>query len=223
MATEQEFIVWKHWPINWSAIAVGVLTALALGVVFSLIGLALGAYHLSPDYRVVDVKKIHWATMVLGVCGAFFAFVVAGWAAGKIAGILYSETAMLYGAIVWLAVIPLLALFSTLGVAGYAGSWYAGLNNATWAVQAPYVLDRPSLSLAPTDNERARYDAAFAEYQRKVERWNAETPVATRNAALLALTALVVSLLGSVLGGWMASGEPMSWRYDRSVHAVARG
>ena len=31
-----------------------------------------------------------------------------------------------------------------------------------------------------------------------------------RNGALGALTALLVSLMGSVIGGWMASGEPMT-------------
>ena len=32
----------------------------------------------------------------------------------------------------------------------------------------------------------------------------------TRLAALGAVTALLIGLVGSVIGGWMASGEPMS-------------
>ena len=38
---------------------------------------------------------------------------------------------------------------------------------------------------------------------------------AARNAAFGALVALVLGLVGSVLGGWMASGEPMTLTYHR--------
>jgi hypothetical protein len=36
-----------------------------------------------------------------------------------------------------------------------------------------------------------------------------------RNTALANLTALLLGLVGGVLGGWMASGEPMTWTYYR--------
>ena len=39
--------------------------------------------------------------------------------------------------------------------------------------------------------------------------------MASRNSALGALTALLIGLIGSVIGGWMASGEPMSLTYSR--------
>jgi hypothetical protein len=42
---------------------------------------------------------------------------------------------------------------------------------------------------------------------------------AVRNAALGGLTALVLGLAGAILGGWMASGEPMSVRYRRAEAA----
>jgi hypothetical protein len=52
--------------------------------------------------------------------------------------------------------------------------------------------------------------------------WTAQVPAAggdiaaaVRNTALATVTALLLGLVGSVLGGWMASGEPMSWTYYR--------
>jgi hypothetical protein len=36
---------------------------------------------------------------------------------------------------------------------------------------------------------------------------------AARNAALGAVTGLLIGLVGSVIGGWMASGEPMTLGY----------
>jgi hypothetical protein len=42
---------------------------------------------------------------------------------------------------------------------------------------------------------------------------------AVRAAALGGVTALVLGLAGAILGGWMASGEPMSVRYRRAEAA----
>jgi uncharacterized membrane protein YeaQ/YmgE (transglycosylase-associated protein family) len=44
-----------------------------------------------------------------------------------------------------------------------------------------------------------------------------------RNGALGALTALLVGLVGSVIGGWMASGEPMTFTHYRTRAALAGG
>jgi hypothetical protein len=45
----------------------------------------------------------------------------------------------------------------------------------------------------------------------------AELGRAVRNAALGGVTALVLGLAGAVVGGWLASGEPMSPRYRRDA------
>jgi hypothetical protein len=42
---------------------------------------------------------------------------------------------------------------------------------------------------------------------------------AVRNAALGGLTGLILGLAGAILGGWMASGEPMSIGYRRAEAA----
>jgi hypothetical protein len=47
----------------------------------------------------------------------------------------------------------------------------------------------------------------------------AEFGRAVRNAALGGLTALVLGLAGAILGGWLASGEPMSVRHRRAEAA----
>jgi hypothetical protein len=45
---------------------------------------------------------------------------------------------------------------------------------------------------------------------------------AARNGALAALTALLVSLMGSAVGGWMASGEPMTLATTSRERPMAR-
>ena len=120
--------VWAPWPVNWTAVWVGALAALAAALIFSLIETAAGAQAMK---NVVSWKTISIATIAATICAAFFAFVIGGWVAGKIAGPRHAEPAIL-------------------------------------------------------------------------------------NTALAALMSLLVGLIGSVIGGWMASGEPMTLTHYRT-------
>jgi hypothetical protein len=41
-------------------------------------------------------------------------------------------------------------------------------------------------------------------------------PEAIRNSAVAALTAILLGLIGSAIGGWMSSGEPMNFTHHRT-------
>src|SRR5688572_21623190 len=84
---------WVAWPVAWSAVWVGALASLTAVLVFGLIGVALGAHLVGPEHRVVDLSKIGFGAIACGVGSAFFAAVIGGWIAGKIAGIRRSEPA----------------------------------------------------------------------------------------------------------------------------------
>jgi len=124
------------------------------------------------------------------VIGAFFAFVIGGWAAGRIDGSRVAERSALHGAIVWLLAVPILISLSALGAGGLFGGWYGGLAGSP-------VWVSPSTGTAVVD---------------------ASAAIASRNGALASMTALLIGLIGSVLGGWMASGQEMSM----SRHRVMR-
>ena len=145
-----EYDTWRPWPI-WSAVWVGALAAIAVGLVIGLIGFAVGAHELTAP-RFTTWKNVRFITAIFNICGAFFAFVVGGWIAARIAGLRRAEPAMLHGGVVWLTTVP------------------------------------------PVEPEAAR---------------------AFRNTALVTVAALLLGLVGSVLGSWMASGEPMSVTYYR--------
>ncbi len=191
---------WVSWPVCWSAVWVGTLTALALLVIFGLSGIALGAHVIGPDSRIVDWRKVAWGAAICSVLSAFFAFVIGGWVAGRIGGFRLSEPAMLHAAIAWLVSIPIIMAAGTAGGATYLGSWYGGFSNynTTW-------------SAAPNNNATiTNTTQADLEAQRRIDE---DARKATRNSALAAVTALLVSLIGSVIGGWMASGEPMTFNH----------
>jgi len=196
---------WAHWPIHWSAIWVGALAALAAVLIFGLIGIAIGAHLLGPEHRVVDLHKSTMGTLAFSVFSAFLAFVIGGWVAGKVAGILRSEPAMLHGAIVWLLCVPILVVLAALGAGSYFGGWYGGLaGTPSWSTPASAPSERPEAgSTSATEEQRSQNRAAQDEYAGKV----------ARNTALGALTALLLGLMGSVVGGWMASGEPMTFTH----------
>jgi hypothetical protein len=172
---------WTRWPVAWSAIWVGALTALAVGLIIGLLGYAVGANEVAQS---VDWKKLRVITAVFSVAGAFFAFVAGGWTAARIAGIRRSEPAMLHGAITFLVTLPLFMVLAAIGVSGHWGGWYGGLSS-----MQPLA---PGSTIDP--------DAAEA----------------IRNNAIATLVALLLGLVGSVIGGWLASGEPMTFTHYRT-------
>jgi len=50
---------------------------------------------------------------------------------------------------------------------------------------------------------------------------DADMATAVRNNALATAVALLIGLIGAVLGGWMASGEPMNFTHHRTRDRVA--
>ena len=173
---------WTQWPVAWSAIWVGTLTALAVGLIIGLLGFAFGAHQVA---RYVDWKKVRLATLVFSIGGAFFAFAAGGWTAARIAGIRRSEPAILHGSIVWLLTLPLLLALAAVGALGHFGGWYAGLSG-----------------MPPLATAAAAPDPELA--------------TAARNNAVATAIVLLVGLVGSVIGGWMASGEPMTFTHYRT-------
>ena len=186
----------SYWPINWSSIWVGVLSALAVALIFGLAAIAVGAHQIGPAAKAPTTGALGLAALIFSVFGAFISFVVGGWVAGKINGFRRAETDMLHGAIVWLVAVPIFVGLAALGAGNFFGTWFGGLAGTP-------VFVTPGSNVAADPNAAA----------------------AARNAALGAVTGLLIGLVGSVIGGWMASGEPMTLGYhnlSRAAHARDR-
>jgi uncharacterized membrane protein YeaQ/YmgE (transglycosylase-associated protein family) len=182
---------WVAWPVAWSGVWVGALAAFCLALIIGLVALAVGAQLVGPAARVENWHKAGWASIIFSVVGAFFSFVVGGWVAARVAGIRRSEPAMLHGAIAWLVAVPLLLAAGALGAGSFFGGWYGGLaGTPAWAPAAAPATAEPALTTE-------------------------QAAAVTRNTALGAVSALLLGLIGSVLGGWLASGEPMTFTHTR--------
>jgi hypothetical protein len=198
------------WPISWSATFVGALAGLAVLALTGLIGIAIGAHELSQGEI---ARPLGFWSLLYTVAAAFFSFVVAGWVAGKINGDRRSETTSLHGAIAWVLGVPAIFVLLASGAGMYLGPWYGDLGRLSTPAYAAPELRRPA-EAAPTAGRTVTTGAVTA----PTPRARAEAR-AVRNAALGGLTALILGLAGSIIGGWMASGEPMSLRYRRQVES----
>lgn len=174
------------WPLAWSAVWVGTLSAVALALIFGLVAIAVGAHRVGQPFG--TWREVGFLALIFSVFGSFLAFVLGGWVAAKVAGVRRSETAMLHGAIVWLVAVPLLMVLASMGAVSYLGGWYGGLAGLPPAAAAQ----------------------AYATAQ------DPAAVMAARNAALAAVTALLLGLMGGVVGGWMGSGEPMTFTHYRT-------
>ena len=107
------------WPLSWSAVWVGTLSAVALALVFGLVAIALGAHRVGQPFG--TWREVSFLALVFSVAGSFLAFALGGWVAAKVAGLRRSETAMLHGAIAWLVAVPILVVLASMGAAPYFG------------------------------------------------------------------------------------------------------
>ena len=117
---------WQAWPVAWSSVWVGALAALISALIIGLIGYAVGAHEVASP-RPTDMGKLRIIATAFNIAGAFFAFVIGGWIAVRIAGIQRAEPAMLHGGIVWLVGVALIVGIAGFGGATYFGTWYGGL------------------------------------------------------------------------------------------------
>lgn len=170
---------WTVWPVNWTAIAIGAMAAIVAAVILGLAGTAIGAHKTGLEGRITSWSGVGFASLAFAVISSFFAFVIGGWVAARIAGIRRAEDAMLHGAVVWvLAVFVMIALAAASGAV--FNGWYASI------APTPAV---PAVPGQPADPHLA---------------------IALRNGALATVAAFLIGLMGSVIGGWVASGEPMT-------------
>jgi len=181
----QPEVGWRAWPVSWSGVWIGALAALTLGLIIGLVGYAVGAHEIASP-RITKWSTVRLTTVLFSICGAFFAYVLGGWVAARVAGIRRSEPAMLHGLVAFLVTVPIMLMLGAWGAAGHFG-WYGGLGGT------PIYAANAAMSAAT--------DATAAQ--------------AARNTALTTVVSLLLGIVGSVLGGWMASGEPMSLTYYR--------
>lgn len=135
------------WPISWSAVVVGALAAIVAVVIFGLIGTAIGAHKTGAEARITSWSGVGFIGLAWAVLSSFFAFVIGGWIAARVAGLNRAEDAALHGALAWLVGVALMC-----GAAAFSGAifngWYTGLAPTPAVPSVPGQPADPNLAIA---------------------------------------------------------------------------
>lgn len=186
----------SDYPVSWPALIIGALSALCAMTVFGLIGGAFGAHQLGADGGPVDWKTLGVGALAFAVFTAFFSYAIGGWVAGKLsAG--GRRRAAAHGAMAWVVSVPVMLALLSVGAGTSLGALTAGLAPAQ---DAPVVQEAANDAAAT-----ARQGINAAANPLEAPETPAPDPAAAaaaRNAALTALTLLLLGLAGS----WLAGG-----------------
>src|SRR5947207_10745943 len=142
--------------------------------------------HKAVDDRILKWADVGPATIIFSVFGAFLASVIGAWVATKMSGARRAEPAILHGVAAWLVSMGIVLLFAALSGANTLGGGYLG------GLTPPGA---PAPSTTPVDPN---------------------TAIAIRNAAVGGVLGMLIGLMGAVVGGWFASGEPMNVNHYRT-------
>jgi len=208
--------------VQWGPIIAGVLAAIVVFLLLTILGFALGASVLDPANTAGEIGT--WAA-VWGAISAIVAFFIGGWIAARTAavdgafagtmnGLMVGAAGLLF--IIWLTASGLGNLFGTIGAtvgsvlnvaatAAPAAQEAAGVNanEAGNAVEQATGID--------VNNPQAAATAVAGQVQQVTEQAqrtiaaadNPQTFDAVRKGALGTLIALVLPLLASAVGGWV--------------------
>jgi hypothetical protein len=208
--------------VQWGPIVAGVIAAIVIFLLMTILGIALGASVLDPANTAGQIGT--WAA-VWGALTAIVAFFLGGWIAartaavdGAFAGVMNGLTVGAAGLllIIWLTASGLGNLFGTIG-----STVGAVLNVAATAVpaatdaadvtpgQAGNVVEQTTG--VNVDNPQAAATAVAGQIQQAADQAgealaaadNPQTFEAVRNGAFGTFVALLVPLLASAVGGWV--------------------
>jgi hypothetical protein len=106
--------------ISWGAIFAGTVVAFVAQILFTLLGLAIGLTIIEPMTDQAPWEGVGIGAGIWWAVTALISLFLGGWAAGRLAGILLRQDAMLHGVVVWGLVTFASVFFAVSGVGAVA-------------------------------------------------------------------------------------------------------
>ena len=146
-------------------------------LIFGLVGVAVGAHRVGQPFGAWH--DVSFLALAWSVFSAFISFAVGGWAAAKVAGLRAApRPPCCTAAIAWLVAVPILLAMASLGAAAYSRRLVRrACRVPAWVTPVATAAQDPNAALA------------------------------ARNAAVAAVTALLLGLVGGVIGGMDGLGR----------------
>jgi len=222
--------------VQWGPVVAGVLAALVVFLLLTILGIALGASVLDPANTAGDIGT--WAA-VWGAISAIVSFLIGGWIAaraavieGTFAGLLNGLSVGIAGLllIIWLTASGLGNLFGTIGstvtsVLNVAASVAPAAGNAVNVNPQQAGNQVEQATGVDVNNPQAAATAVVGEVQQATEQAqstlqqadNPQTFEAVRNGAFGTFIILLVPLIASAVGGWLGKYQRDELVQDRVV------
>lgn len=226
--------------VQWGPIVAGVITAIVVFLLLTILGIALGASVLDPANTAGEIGT--WAA-VWGAFTAIVAFLVGGWIAARAAVVEGSFAGLLNGLCVGIAGLLLIIWLTASGLGnlfGTIGSTVGSVLNVAASV-APAAGDAANINPQQAGNQveqatgidvnnpQAAATAVVGEVQQATEQAteqaqttlqqadNPQTFEAVRNGAFGTFVILLVPLIASAIGGWLGKYQREDLVQDRVV------
>jgi hypothetical protein len=222
--------------VQWGPVVAGVLAAIVVFLLLTILGIALGASVLDPANTAGEIGT--WAA-VWGAVTAIVSFLIGGWIAaraavveGTFAGLLNGVTVGIAGLllIIWLTASGLGNLFGTIGttvgsVLNVAASVAPAAGDAANVNPEQAGNQVEQATGIDVDNPEAAATAVVGQVEQATEQAqttlrqadNPQTFEAVRNGAFGTFIILLVPLIASAVGGWLGKYQREELVQERVV------
>ncbi|MDQ2652903.1 MAG: hypothetical protein M3Z20_07645 [Chloroflexota bacterium] len=222
--------------VQWGPVVAGVLAAIVVFLLLTILGIALGASVLDPANTAGEIGT--WAA-VWGAITAIVSFLIGGWIAaraavveGTFAGLLNGVTVGIAGLllIIWLTASGLGNLFGTIGttvgsVLNVAASVAPAAGDAANVNPEQAGNQVEQATGIDVDNPEAAATAVVGQVEQVTEQAqstlqqadNPQTFEAVRNGAFGTFLILLVPLIASAVGGWLGKYQREDLVQERVV------
>ena len=193
--------------IRWLSVYAGLIAALAILAVMSVVGIATGAASYNPNGAAATVGI---GAGLWGVVSAIVAFLTGGWLAARMSAVRRNGSGLLNGALVWVGALALILFILSSGLGTHTPANKPAVNsgtNITSGVPADPAIDSANPPTnAPTDGGQ-------------IAAQNNTNAAPVDNSLWNTLAWAVLGFIAASLGGWLgARSRPYDARtQDASV------
>jgi hypothetical protein len=217
----------EYWrPFSWSAIVGGMVTALGIQLILTLLGVGLGMAAVNPMTDATPATDIAVGTIVWLFLSGIISFGTGGWVAGHMSGVLRTGSGSLHGVAAWALAAVFGATVTALAGSPVLGGAAAGVGAANNQPTGSYTFSMPAGVRGTTaaDGSVRYYDA----YGRSINETEARAAAdaARRAAGKLAMStgaAFLVSMAAAGLGGMLGRSSPEAMLRGQSQRNTPSG
>ena len=208
--------------IRWGPIIAGVVTAFAVLLFLSVLGLALGISTLGGD----DPQTWGTAAGIWGGLSLLVAFFVGGWMAARAAATLSESDGPLNGFVTGAATLLLLLWLATTALTGALGFFASTVSNIAGAA-GPAAMEAVEQGAVPPETQQAAEEAAEnpeaavpAEVEQAAQQAGETASEAAGPGAWGTTIAIILAIGAATLGGMVGRNERMVLPGSRTVVAT---